>query len=109
MFTDNEKWITNNKNVRKRSWPKGKQASQSIAKSGLTCSKLMLCVWWDWKGSIHYEILLTGKTGKREKWPESIHNGWDFSPKLRQATPIFSDSPIIVSLVAKCQCIHYKL
>jgi len=21
----------------------------------------MLCIWWDWKGIVHYELLLSGK------------------------------------------------
>ncbi|GBP45892.1 Mariner Mos1 transposase [Eumeta japonica] len=62
LITGDEKWTTYVKNVRKRSWSKGKQASQIIAKPGLSRIKLMLCVWWDWKGSIHYELLSLGKT-----------------------------------------------
>ena len=26
-------------------------------KPGLTRNKVMLCVWWEWKGIIHYELL----------------------------------------------------
>ncbi|KAA5551962.1 hypothetical protein F3G12_18765 [Acinetobacter baumannii] len=46
--------ITYDKNVRKRSWSKADQASQTLAKPWLTRNKVMLCVWWDWKGIIHY-------------------------------------------------------
>ncbi|KAA5661950.1 hypothetical protein F3G62_32070, partial [Pseudomonas aeruginosa] len=42
-----EKWITYDKNVRKRSWSKAGQASQTVAKPELTRNKVMLCVWWD--------------------------------------------------------------
>ncbi|GBP38736.1 Histone-lysine N-methyltransferase SETMAR [Eumeta japonica] len=41
-----------------------RQASSAdyyTAKSGLTPNKLILCVWWDWKGIIHYELLPPGK------------------------------------------------
>ncbi|GBP75436.1 Histone-lysine N-methyltransferase SETMAR [Eumeta japonica] len=55
-------FITYDKKVRKRSWSKGKEAPQTIAKPGLTRDKLMPCVWWDWKGIIHYELLPPGKT-----------------------------------------------
>ncbi|GBP86613.1 Histone-lysine N-methyltransferase SETMAR [Eumeta japonica] len=41
---------------------KGNQAPQSIVKSGLIRNKLMLSVWWDWKGIIHYELLPPGKS-----------------------------------------------
>ncbi|GBP67268.1 Mariner Mos1 transposase [Eumeta japonica] len=40
----------------------GKQAPQTITEPGLTHNKLMLCVWWDWKRIIHYELLAPGKT-----------------------------------------------
>ncbi|GBP11699.1 Histone-lysine N-methyltransferase SETMAR [Eumeta japonica] len=36
---------------------KGKQAPQTVAKPELTRNKLMLCVRWDWKGIIRYELL----------------------------------------------------
>ncbi|KAJ0175163.1 hypothetical protein K1T71_009304 [Dendrolimus kikuchii] len=57
LITDDEKWITYDNNVRKRSWSKAGQASQTVAKPGLTRNKVMLCVWWDWKSIIHYELL----------------------------------------------------
>ncbi|GBP66137.1 Mariner Mos1 transposase [Eumeta japonica] len=42
--------------------PWGMERSSSIAKPGLIRNKLMLCVWWDWKGIIHYELLPPDKT-----------------------------------------------
>ncbi|GBP70079.1 Mariner Mos1 transposase [Eumeta japonica] len=56
----------------KRSWLKGEQASQIIAKPGLTRNKLMLCVWWDWKGIIHYEFLPPGKTIKSDLYCQQL-------------------------------------
>ncbi|GBP47614.1 hypothetical protein EVAR_30328_1 [Eumeta japonica] len=53
LITGDEKWITDDKNVRKKSWSKGKQASQNIAKPVLTRNKLMLRVSCDWKGIIN--------------------------------------------------------
>ncbi|GBP14866.1 hypothetical protein EVAR_75450_1 [Eumeta japonica] len=40
----NEKWITYDKNARKRSRPRGKQASHTIAKPQLTRNKLCMCM-----------------------------------------------------------------
>ncbi|GBP80714.1 Mariner Mos1 transposase [Eumeta japonica] len=34
---------------------------QTIANPGLIRNKLMLCVWWDWEGIIHYDFLTPGK------------------------------------------------
>ncbi|QQP52156.1 Putative DD34D transposase [Caligus rogercresseyi] len=36
--------------------------AQTVAKPRLAARKVLLCVWWDWKGIIHYELLLYGQT-----------------------------------------------
>ncbi|GBP82049.1 Mariner Mos1 transposase [Eumeta japonica] len=56
------KWITYDKNARKISRSKGKQAPQIIAKSGLTRNKLISCVLCEWKGIVHYELLPPNRT-----------------------------------------------
>ncbi|GFX53184.1 mariner Mos1 transposase [Trichonephila clavipes] len=33
------------------------EAAQTVAKPGLTARKVLLCIWWDWKGIIYYELL----------------------------------------------------
>ncbi|GFX46174.1 histone-lysine N-methyltransferase SETMAR [Trichonephila clavipes] len=38
------------------------ETAQTVAKSGLTARKVLLCIWWDWKGRIYYELLLYGQT-----------------------------------------------
>lgn len=62
LITGDEKWITYDKNVRKGSWSNGSQAPQTVAKTKLTRNKVMLCVWWDWKGIIQHELLPPSKT-----------------------------------------------
>ncbi|XP_020298171.1 histone-lysine N-methyltransferase SETMAR-like, partial [Pseudomyrmex gracilis] len=62
LITGNEKWITYDNNVRKRSWTKRNEAPQTVAKPKLTPRKVMLSVWWDWKGIVHYELLPSGQT-----------------------------------------------
>ncbi|KAJ0179247.1 hypothetical protein K1T71_004959 [Dendrolimus kikuchii] len=44
LITGDEKWITYDKNVRKRSWQRAGQASQTVAKPWLTRNKVMLCM-----------------------------------------------------------------
>ncbi|GFX94749.1 hypothetical protein TNCV_1636111 [Trichonephila clavipes] len=53
MVTEDEKWVTYYKTVRKRSWSKCGEAAQTMAKPGLTARKVLLCIWWDWKGIIY--------------------------------------------------------
>ncbi|GFX99610.1 histone-lysine N-methyltransferase SETMAR [Trichonephila clavipes] len=43
MVTGNEKWVTYDNIVRKRSWSKGSEAAQTVAKPGLTAWNKSLC------------------------------------------------------------------
>ena len=47
MITGDEKWITYDNNVRKRSWSKPGEASKTVAKPVLTPRKAVLSIWWD--------------------------------------------------------------
>ena len=54
MVTGDEKWVTYD-NVKRNN-------AQTVAKPGLMARKVLLCVWWDWQGIIHYELLPYGQT-----------------------------------------------
>ena len=62
LITGDEKWMKYETVKRKRSWSKSGEVTQTTAKPGLTASKVLLSVWWDWKGIVYYEILQPGKT-----------------------------------------------
>ena len=62
MLTSDEKWITYDNNVRKRSWSKPGETSQTVAKPLLTPRKVILSVWWNWKRIAHHELLEPGLT-----------------------------------------------
>ncbi|GFW02783.1 histone-lysine N-methyltransferase SETMAR [Trichonephila clavipes] len=47
-----EKWVTYYNSVLKRSRSKCSGAAQTVTKPGLTTRKVLLCIWWDWKGII---------------------------------------------------------
>lgn len=72
ILTGDEKWITYDNVERKRSWSKAGEASQTVAKPGLTARKVLLCVWWDWKGILYYKLLPYGKTLKKELYCEQL-------------------------------------
>ncbi|KAL9919300.1 histone-lysine N-methyltransferase SETMAR-like [Glossina fuscipes] len=61
LITSDEKWITYD-NARKRSWSKREEAPPAMENPAPTARKVMLCVWWDWKGVVHYELLSPGTT-----------------------------------------------
>jgi len=79
LITCNEKWITYDNNVQKRSWSKQGKAPPMVAKSGLTPRKVMLCVWWDWKEIVHYELLPPGQT-----IDFTVNNGKDYVKQSRE-------------------------
>ncbi|GFW38077.1 histone-lysine N-methyltransferase SETMAR [Trichonephila clavipes] len=62
MVTGDEKWVTYDNIVRKRSWLKRGETAQTVAKLGLATRKVLLCIWWDWKGIIYYELLACSQT-----------------------------------------------
>ena len=56
-MTGDEKWILYNNVERKRSWGKWNEPPLTTPKAGLHPKKVMLCIWWDWKGVLYYEFL----------------------------------------------------
>lgn len=62
IITGDEKWVKYENIKRKRSWSKAGDPPQTTSKPGLTAKKVMLSVWWDWKGIVHYELLQPGGT-----------------------------------------------
>ncbi|GFU60815.1 mariner transposase [Trichonephila clavipes] len=44
MGTGDEKWVTYDNIVRKRSWSKRGEAAQTVAKPGLTSRMVLLCI-----------------------------------------------------------------
>ncbi|GFU19770.1 histone-lysine N-methyltransferase SETMAR [Trichonephila clavipes] len=57
MGTGDSKLVPYDNIVRKRSWSKRGEDAQTVAKPGLTAMKVLLCIWWDWKRIIQYELL----------------------------------------------------
>ena len=46
----------------KRSWGKGNEPPRTTPKAGLHPEKVMLCIWWDWKGVLCYDLFLQNHT-----------------------------------------------
>ena len=64
----NEKWIVYNNREQNRSWGKWKETPPITQKAGLHPKKVMLCMWWDWKGVFYYELLLENQTINSNKY-----------------------------------------
>ena len=57
IVTGNEKWILYSKVGWKRSWGKQNEPPRTTPKASLHPKKVILCIWWDWKGVLYYELL----------------------------------------------------
>ncbi|XP_017796120.1 PREDICTED: histone-lysine N-methyltransferase SETMAR-like [Habropoda laboriosa] len=68
LVTGDEKWIIYNNVQRKRSWGKRNEPPLVTPKAGLHPKKVMLCVWWDWKGILYYYLLANNETINSEKY-----------------------------------------
>ena len=62
LITGDESWILYKNSERKRLWGSKNSPPQTIAKPGLHPKKVLLCIWWDIKGVVHYELLPQNQT-----------------------------------------------
>lgn len=72
MITGDEKWIVYNNVKRRRSWGPKNSRPQTTAKAGLHPKKMMLCIWWDIKGVVYYELLPENQTINAAKYCEQL-------------------------------------
>lgn len=57
IVTGDEKWIYYDNSVNKKQWLSLDQAPLHVPKPEIHRKKVMLCVWWDQKGIIYWELL----------------------------------------------------
>ena len=62
IVTDDEKWIYYDNPKLKYQWVDSGEQVNSTPKRNIHCNKFMLCIWWDMKGVLHYELLKPGQT-----------------------------------------------
>ena len=62
IVTVEEKWIHYDNPKRKKSFVKPDQPAKSTAKPNIHGAKVMLCIWWDQKGVLYYELRKPGET-----------------------------------------------
>jgi len=111
MITGDEKWIVYNNVSRKRSWSKQGEAPERQAKTKIHQKKIMLSMWWDWKGPVFYELLPKNKTinsdyceqlqklndAIAQKRPELINRKGVMFPRQCETTHKFGHSAKIVA------------
>ena len=68
IVTGDEKWIHRDNPKRKKSYVKPGQPAKSTAKPNIYGAKVMLCIWWDQKGVLYYELLKPGDIINGERY-----------------------------------------
>ena len=68
LITGDESWILYDNTARKRSWSSRDKCPPTGARPGLHPKKVLLSIWWDWKGILYYELLPEGQTINSEKY-----------------------------------------
>lgn len=68
IVTGDEKWVYYDNPKRKASYVDPGQPSTSVPKRDIHCQKLMLCIWWDQKGVVYYELLKPNETVTADRY-----------------------------------------
>lgn len=72
LVTGDEKWILYNNVQRKRTWKKSNESPEQVSKADQHQMKVMLCIWWDCRGIIYYELLQRGETITADKYCDQL-------------------------------------
>lgn len=72
IVTGDEKWIYFDNPKRKKSWVDPGQPSTSQPVRNIHGKKTLLCIWWDSKGPLYYELLKPGETITGERYRQQL-------------------------------------
>lgn len=72
LLTSDEKWVMYDNSTRSCSWLDKGAASGSTAKPSIHSKKVLLCVWWNGHGIMHYELLRSGQTVTAELYVQQL-------------------------------------
>ena len=72
IVTGDEKWCLYINMKQRKEWLSPKKKPTPRVKQDLHPRKTILCVWWDWEGIIHYELLERNQTVNAELYVQQM-------------------------------------
>ena len=72
IISGDEKWIYYENPKRLKVWVKPDESGPLSPKRNIYCSKVMLCIWWDQKGIVYYELIQPGTTINAQLYKEKL-------------------------------------
>ena len=72
LITGDEKWVVYNNIKRKRSWSRPGEPTQTTSKADIHQKKVLLSVWWDYKGIVYFELLPPNRTINSDVYIEQL-------------------------------------
>ena len=72
IITGDENWIYYENPKRFKAWIKPCETGSLSPKCDIHCSKVMLCIWWDQKDIVFYELLQPDKTVNAPLYKEQL-------------------------------------
>lgn len=85
IITGDEKWIMFDNPDKKKSWLSPGEIPEPQPMPEVHQKKVMLCVWWDMKGIIYYELLESHQTVTAERYRQQLQR---VAEALQQKRPI---------------------
>lgn len=73
LITCDETWILYDNYTPHKQWLSPNQESVMVAKNTMTVNKVLLCIWWDSKGLIFFEMLNPGETINSDIYQEQLY------------------------------------
>jgi len=95
IVTEDEKWINFENTHRKKSWVNARSPTISTPKK-CALKKAMLCIWWDSKGLLFYEMLKPGETVTTNLYKGQLHK---LNEKIQELRPHDAYTPRKVLLL----------
>ena len=74
IVTGDEKWVYYDNPKRKAAYVDPGQPGPSQPKRDIHCQKVMLCIWWDQKGVVYYELLKPDETVTADRYRRQLGN-----------------------------------